>query len=240
MYSNRKTAGNNMKWRSIMANQEKESKDVQMNIRLKPEVAERVKLLFKELSPATQSAAMEQILNVCEMSELLKTDYGQTVNECSKDFMAHIVALTTHHKFMIQHGEDVKKAVIADMERKYAGKNDLIDKLKQEVQDQKESLAYLKNDLKEARRSEDAALAAKNLAEEAAENAKKSESAWKQNVDTLSKQIEMLTSQLDEAKTAISKAEETEEKCKSLEAELAKANGTIAGLQAVIDKYMTK
>lgn len=218
---------------------EKENtKDVQMNIRLKPEVAERFKTLCKDLGFATQSIAIDQMLNVCETSELLKTSFGKTMEQDTKDFMMHLSALTTIFNASIQRGEDVKTAVENDLERKYAGKNDLINKLKQDLEVAKSNQEELNRQVVEAQQREKIALAAQKAAEEAAEGAKKSEAAWKQHVDTLSKQIEMLTTQLNEAKESIAYAEKAEEKCKNLEAELAQAHGMIKGLQAVIEKYM--
>lgn len=218
---------------------EKETaKDVQMNIRLKPEVAERFKTLCKDLGFATQSIAIDQMLNVCETSELLKTSFGKTMEQDTKDFMMHLSALTTIFNASIQRGEDVKAAVENDLERKYAGKNVLIDKLKQDLEESKRNQEVLERRVNDALQAEQVALVAQKAAEEAAEGAKKSEAAWKQHVDTLSKQIEMLTTQLNEAKESIAYAEKAEEKCKNLEAELAKATGTITGLEAVIEKYM--
>lgn len=218
---------------------EKENtKDVQMNIRLKPEVAERFKTLCKDLGFATQSVAIDQMLNVCETSELLKTGFGKTMEQDTKDFMMHLSALTTIFNAAMQRGEDVKVAVENDLERKYAGKNALIDKLKLELEAAKNQQEELNRQANEAQQREKMALAAQRSAEEAAEAAKKSEIAWKQNVDTLSQQIKMFNSQLEQAKESVANAEKAEEKCKFLEAELAKANGTIEGLKAVIERYM--
>lgn len=217
---------------------EKELKDVQMNIRLKPEVAERFKALCKDLGFVTQSVAINQMLNVCETSELLKTGFGKTMEQDTKDFMMHLSALTTIFNASIQRGEDVKAVLENDFEQKYAGKNTLIEKLKQELEEAKRNQAVLERRIDETVQAEKAAWAAQKSAEEVAEGARKSEAAWKQNVDTLSKQIEMLTSQLEQAKENVASARKVEEKCKRLEAELAQAKGTITGLQAVIEKYM--
>lgn len=218
---------------------EKENaKDVQMNIRLKPEVAERFKALCKDLGFVTQSVAINQMLNVCETSELLKTGFGKSMEQDAKDFMMHLSAITTIFNASIQRGEDVKAVLENDFEQKYAGKNALIEKLKQNLEESKRNQEVLERRVNDAVQAEQVALAAQKAAEEAAEGARKSEAAWKQSVDTLSRQSEMLKNQLEQAKESIAITKNVEEKCKTLEAELAKANGTIEGLKAVIERYM--
>lgn len=221
-------------------NQEtQDRKDKQINIRMTPDLLKQFDDFLKTMNLPNRTAAIKAMIEICRNSALAKTEFGNTMKQDIDDFNMHISALSTLFNTSIQRGNDVKQAVSADLERKYAGKNELIENLKNKVEDLKKQLhdsgdsaSYAYNELEKERK-------AKEAAEKAADSAKQSEEAWKKNNETLSKQVELLTEQHTADQAMIEKAKDIEEKYKEAQAELAKANGTIDGLRAVIDKYMS-